>query len=641
MNRNNDSGNSIPDEKLTPTTKSQPEHIPSGDIFGDLPPGTVIGDYKIVSRIGQGGMGVVYKAFEISLKRVVALKVLHQSIWNNPSLAKRFRREAILAGNLSHPNIVTIYHIEDSEKPRFFTMEFVQGRSLQDKVGSEGYLDAHQAIRITLQACEALQYAHEHNIIHRDIKPSNMLLENHIERVRISDFGIAQDTSGKLADLTRTEGVLCGTPGFESPEQNLGRKLDRRTDIFSLGMTLYYMLTGQMAYKGQNRAEITLAFKEQKPLSPSLYNSDVNSTLDKIVLKMIDVDLETRYQNIRDVADDLRRIQSTRNHISSASEQGHRKSFKSHLVKLFLFVILISILIIFIRKYIGGITDQYAGDNILKCNELVAFISERGDNRDVYLTDPTTGDVKLFLDMHSPIHAITFSPDGERFALILGDELKDDSGKLAVANIDGTDFQILTTPSRPSAVPVWTPDSQSIIFGNKWRGLCVINADGSGFRNLTDHYFDDHPIISQDNVIYFTRSDELRRIPLSGGISKVLLDKIVTAAISPDNKTIISCDGGIFTYMEGQVQRKYLTHSPHDVNPIWSFDGRMITFWRTLSHDKAGIYVMNANGSGLRQLTKAAGQKRDFWPVWVPMEAAEKIRPQLKQTSRALISIGM
>jgi len=255
----------------------------------------VIDDFEILEEVGRGGMGVVYRAFERSLKRVVALKVLLPEIAGNASAAKRFRREAVLAANLSHPNIVPVFQVDPRELPTYFAMEFVLGRSLKDKVESEGYLPPDEAVRITLQAVEALECAHQQHIVHRDIKPSNILLQNHVERVRVTDFGIARDMTGQLADVTMTEGTSAGTPAFMSPEQNLGTKLDARTDIFSLGMTLYYMLTGRVAFRAKNRQKLVVAFREQTPQPPSRLNPAVDVALDRLVMKMIAIDRRQRY----------------------------------------------------------------------------------------------------------------------------------------------------------------------------------------------------------------------------------------------------------------------------------------------------------------------------------------------------------
>jgi formylglycine-generating enzyme required for sulfatase activity len=312
-----------------------------------LTQGDRIDDFEILEEIGRGGMGVVYRASEVSLKRVVALKVLNIDILRDPNACKRFRREAILAANLSHPNIVPVFHIEPGEVPRYFTMEFVKGVSLKEKVEAEGFLSPEQAVRIALQACQALQHAHGCGIVHRDIKPSNIILQNHVERVRITDFGIAQDTTGRLADSTETGQSTPGTPAFESPEQALGHKCGRRSDIFSLGMTLYYILTGRTAYQGDNRAQLALAFKEQKPSPPSRFNPEISPALDAIVLKMIQTNPQNRPGSVRDVYAALRRLSGES---GGAGHQTHTesKAAKPRLMRVFRLVGVISLCLVFL-----------------------------------------------------------------------------------------------------------------------------------------------------------------------------------------------------------------------------------------------------------------------------------------------------
>ena len=275
--------------------------------MGPLGPGAQLGNFEILQEIGRGGMGVVYKAYEHALRRVVALKVLHPHIASDPSLAKRFRREAVLAASLNHPNIVSVFHVDDREIPRYFSMEFVEGQPLKERVDREGAMRPEEAVRIALEICDALQYAHEHNIIHRDIKPGNILLRKDLGRVMITDFGIAREISEHLAEVTQTEGFTAGTPAFMSPEQNLGHHLDARTDIFSFGMTLYYILAGRIAYEAKNRQELALAFQNQHPQPPSRFNPAISPALDQIVLKMIATDPKHRFWSCKAVAADLQK----------------------------------------------------------------------------------------------------------------------------------------------------------------------------------------------------------------------------------------------------------------------------------------------------------------------------------------------
>ncbi len=270
--------------------------------------GETVDGFRIEEEIGRGGMGIVYKAEELSLRRFVALKALGPEIAGDPSAAKRFRREALLVARLNHPNIVKILHLDEHEPPRYFTMELVVGCSLAEKIEKAGFLSPEQGVQMALQACDALEYAHGQSVLHRDIKPNNILLENHIERVRITDFGIARDLSGTAPGPTLTQDLSPGTPPFMSPEQNRGQPLDVRTDIFSLGVTLYYALSGKLPYQASNRVELAEAFLKQQPPPPSRFNSAISEELDRIVLKMAAVNPARRYRSCAALASDLREL---------------------------------------------------------------------------------------------------------------------------------------------------------------------------------------------------------------------------------------------------------------------------------------------------------------------------------------------
>jgi len=193
-----------------------------------------IGHYSIVSELGRGGMGVVYKAHEESLNRFVALKVLGRHLSGDESFVERFKREAQSAASLNHPNIVQVYAIDEFEGQHYFAMEYVKGTSIQQMIKARGSLDPVAAGRLILQAASGLGAAHGRGIVHRDIKPANLMVD---ERglVKITDFGLALLAAGTTR-LTAT-GMFMGTPGYLSPEQCLDEDIDQRTDIYSLGVT--------------------------------------------------------------------------------------------------------------------------------------------------------------------------------------------------------------------------------------------------------------------------------------------------------------------------------------------------------------------------------------------------------------------
>ena len=300
------------DRRETPPPVPRPLHMLTTRVDdrsdrekGPYAPGDVVDDFEIIEEIGRGGMCIVYKAYQRGLKREVALKALRPSLGRIPALARRFRQESILAGNLSHPSIVPIFaHGVDWAGRPYFMMELVTGMTVGDRVACDGPVTSKVALGVAIAACDALATAHAAGIIHRDVTPRNIILQGD-GRVRLVDFGIARDTTGNLAAVTRTTAGSSGTLRFMSPEQNLAHRLDARTDIFSLGMTLYYMVTGSTAYRASNRAELALAFQMQTPRAMSTSRSGTGGRLGRIVMKMIAADPADRYQNCDELAADL------------------------------------------------------------------------------------------------------------------------------------------------------------------------------------------------------------------------------------------------------------------------------------------------------------------------------------------------
>jgi serine/threonine-protein kinase len=266
--------------------------------------GRSLGGFRVLRKLGQGGMAVVYKAHEESLNRVVALKVIAQHLAEQPQFVERFRREAQAAAQLSHPNIVQIYAIGEDQGVHYFSMEYVKGRSLADLVEKEGFLTSGRALPIIAQAAEALAVAHDAGIVHRDIKPANIMIDE-AGRVRVADFGIAQ-----MATATRMtqSGMLVGTPEYISPEQCRGEKLDGRSDIYALGVTLYQMLSGRTPFDADTPAGLVLQIVEGRRPELGALNPTVPASVQRLVEKMMDTDRSQRFQSAEDLIHAIRQV---------------------------------------------------------------------------------------------------------------------------------------------------------------------------------------------------------------------------------------------------------------------------------------------------------------------------------------------
>ena len=259
--------------------------------------GRSLGGYRILRKLGQGGMAVVYKAHEESLSRVVALKVIAQHLSENPQFITRFQREAQAAAQLSHPNIVQIYAIGEDDGVHYFSMEYVKGRSLGEIIEDEGFLTAGRALPIIEQAAEALAVAHEAGIVHRDIKPANIMLDG-AGRVKVADFGIAQ-----MATETRMtqSGMLVGTPEYISPEQCRNEKLDGRSDIYALGVTLYQLLSGRTPFNADTPHALVMQIVEGPIPRVGELNPTIPADVQNVVAKMMHTDRTQRFQSAEDL----------------------------------------------------------------------------------------------------------------------------------------------------------------------------------------------------------------------------------------------------------------------------------------------------------------------------------------------------
>jgi tRNA A-37 threonylcarbamoyl transferase component Bud32 len=264
-----------------------------------------LGRYEILEELGRGAMGIVYKGRDPKLDRLTAIKTIRfTDDFDEDQAAKireQFYREAEVVAKLSHPNIVTIYDVGEDLDLSYLAMEYLEGESLEAYARKEQLLPIRKTIDVTSQVCDALAYAHGHGIVHRDIKPANiMILKNGL--VKVTDFGIARATA---SSKTRT-GVIKGTPYYMSPEQISGMKVDGRSDIFSLGIVFYQLLTGELPFGGENLAAIMYQITTVEPEPPTKYNPKIYKAAVAILNRALEKSLESRYPTAKQMGDHLR-----------------------------------------------------------------------------------------------------------------------------------------------------------------------------------------------------------------------------------------------------------------------------------------------------------------------------------------------
>ncbi len=264
---------------------------------------THLGHYEIVSELGRGGMGVVWKGYEPALTRYVAIKELSPALAHDAMLVERFLREARSMAALNDPHIIQIYFIGQENDQPFFVMEFVEGESLSGLIKREGRLGVHDALKVLHQAAQGLATAHDRGVIHRDIKPANLML-NQRGQVKIADFGIALANRDFDAKLTGT-GEFVGTPGYLSPEVCLGKPVDQRSDIFALGIVLFEMLTGRTPFSDESPLKLMLDVVQSQIPDVRELNADVNPEIAAILGKMLAKDPAERYQDTHALMEDL------------------------------------------------------------------------------------------------------------------------------------------------------------------------------------------------------------------------------------------------------------------------------------------------------------------------------------------------
>lgn len=474
--------------------------------MGRMPfsPGTKVGRYEIRSKIGEGGMGVVYRARDEKLSRDVAIKVLPASFADNHDRLQRFEQEAQAAGTLNHPNILAIYDLGMHEGAPYVVSELLEGESFRDLLAHR-HPPTRKAIDYSLQIAHGLAAAHEKGIVHRDIKPDNLFLTND-ERVKILDFGLAKLTQPSNDITAQTDiatrrvhtnpGAVMGTAGYMSPEQVRAAAVDHRSDIFSFGAVLYEMLSGRRAFHGDSAIETLNAILKEEPPELSSTNSNIAPALERVVWHCLEKNPDRRFQSATDVAFALESLSGVTSHPSQQTLIGVkalpalRNRTRERLIWLGVTSILFIVAVAFAVAY---------------------FSRQPANQRSVRLALATPDNTTL------PSN-ITVSPDGQRVAFVATNT----EGKhlLWVRPLDSLTAQPLAGTDG-AQTPFWSPDSRLIgYFAN--RKLFRIDASGGRPQGLCDVGEYSGGAWNRDGVILFGGLEGLHRVSAQGGTPQLV-----------------------------------------------------------------------------------------------------------------------
>jgi eukaryotic-like serine/threonine-protein kinase len=545
--------------------------------------GQTIGHYKILDKLGEGGMGLVYKAQDTQLQRTVALKFLSKHAVHSEETKKRLIREAQAAGALDHPHICTTYGIHDEEGHFFVAMAYIQGSTLADKI-KERPLVLEDALDIAIQTADGLQEAHEHGVVHRDIKPSNIMLDLK-GRVKIVDFGLAYLPADNR--LSR-EGTTLGTPAYMSPEQAMGQSLDRRTDIWSLGVVVYEMVTGRLPFEDRYEQAIVYSILNEEPEPVTALRSGLPAELDRILRKALAKSLDKRYQHVDDLLADLRELKSyqhvdellvdlrelKKRQSATAAEPGPA-----------------------VRSGTGR-KLAYAAGGALVIGLLAAGAWVSGVFHPSQSQPETPLQALPFTSFEGSEQYPSFSPDGSQVAFSW-DGGAGQNSDIYVRVIGSGSMLRLTQDPADDVAPAWSPDGRYVAF----------------LRS--------RPLLTDRRRVY------LYLISPLGGPERKLTEAILGSlsdsgvAWSPDAKLLLFSKAdpsdeppGIHAFNVDTEQIVRMTSPPReslgDFQPQVSPDGKNLAYVRMMMAGVTGLYSVPFGGGDPSAITSLGGQIRGF-----------------------------
>ncbi len=545
--------------------------------------GKILGHYKILERIGVGGMGEVYLAEDLRLHRKVALKILPAKYTQDQDWLQRFQREAMATAKLNHQNIITVFEVAEVDGIHFIATEFIEGVTLRELL-KRGHLDVNKSLDIAIQIARAIEAAHAAGIVHRDIKPENIMVRPD-GLVKTLDFGLAKLTENPIedisADTTQSEnkspnltqkGALMGTPRYMSPEQVRSQNVDERADIFCLGGVLYEMLAGQPPFVGETTQELLAAILEKEPKPLSTLVPKLPSILEQVVIKALAKDSGKRHQNVSALLSDL-------------------QNCKLALEK----------------KATSAVRALTWGAIAVGCLAVIGFFGKdwfRPQQPSIIKSDPTINRVvDKAINSGSGIERASFSPDGKWIAYSFN---SDGGASINVREIDGKSEWRLTDGKWRDRAPVWSRDGKKILF--------VSNREGK--QGIWSVVFD-----SESRLSASSGKTELASVPEF--LKELSLVEAILVSCDQDDKTVYyEGKGNLYEFDLQSGKQLQLTEfdleKSHAANIVISPDKSWIAYSRRGSTDRKNhIFVKALKGGGeARQVTYGDGGDR--YPAWFP-----------------------